>query len=875
VDQTGVHIDIPGASQDYGKLFTLYQSLNALDGIAAQAKSKTATSLQLSQLSSAFARGISEITSYVDGLSFDHLQIAAGQTGYAQTTAAGVPVPKYNYTGPAIYTGDPSQPVQAFSGPVQFSVTVDSLIGGTTTVDFDLSEMGSTPRTMQNVVDYLNGKLAAAGVTSTFAVKTEAAGANTVTVGGKTVTLPQGPSSYALTIRGTPLEKLSFGAPASADAVYVTQAATSTVKTTASTPVSGTKTTTTANVTTTTIGSQVTTTTVDQQLLKFQTDQTGAGPAPPDAVARPGDALSVPGRAWSTTLQAAVSSASAVATAADGSVYVLANVDGSVAGQSIKGAQDVALMKYDSAGNLVFTRTLGAASTASGYGLAVSANGDVAVVGSVTGSLDVGDGGTDAGSDPKTSDSFVTVYDAQGNESWTQRLGGLGADQANAVAFGADGSVYVAGKTSSPMPGASAEIGGSDGYLMGFSATGAHQFTQQFGTTGSDSASSIAVDGSTVYAGSVENGHVVVRSFDVSTPNAPVAVSVRDLGDLGGGNLAGIAMNGGQLVVAGTARNGAFGTGATQVDAMSGGADVFVASLDPSLSGSSDTLAWYGGAGDDTATALAVANGQVYVAGRTSADLPGTTPIGTQDGFLARIDPATGQAGWTERFSGPGGSVAPSAIAVATGGASVLDRLGLPTGALETSDPSNLIVSATSLRAGDQFKISANGGRAQTVTIAAGETIQSLEQKIVRASGFRAHVTLSSSGGVEQLRITPATNLSQITLSEGPTGRDALYALGLKAGVIENTPDPTQSDSKPLSGLGLSAQLNLGSPDAIKTAKTVLDQALSTIRVAYQNLATRGLPKPKNPSASGPVPQYLQNQIAGYQAALRRLTGAG
>lgn len=875
VDETGVAIDVSGKSPDYGKLFTVYQALNALDGIAAQAQSKTITSLQLDQLKSAFSRGLSEIGKYVDGLSFDNLQLASGQTGYAQTTTAGVKVPSYNYTGPVIYTGDPSQPVPAFSGTVQFSVNVDSLVNGPATVNFDLSEMGATPRTLDNVVAYLNGKMAAAGVTSTFSYKTEASGPNTVTVGGKTVTLPQGPSSYALTIRGTPIESLSFGASATADAVYVAQAATQTVKTTTSTPVMGTQTTTVANVTTTTSGSQVTTTTVQQQLLKFQTDQADGGIAPPDAQGRPGDPLGVPGRAWSATLQAAVSSASAVATAPDGSVYVLGAVDGSVSGQAIKGAQDVALMKYDSAGNLVFTRTLGAASTASGYALAVSAAGDVAVTGSVTGSLDVGDGGADAGNSPTTSDSFVTVFDSSGEETWTQRLGALGADQANAVAFGSDGSVYVAGKASSPMPGASAGFGGSDAYLTSFSATGAHQFTQQFGTTGADSASSIAVDGSTVYTGSVENGHVVVRSFDVTTATAPVAGAVRDLGDLGGGNLAGVAMNGGQLVVAGTARNASFGTGAAQVDAMSGGADVFVASLDPGLSGPGDTLAWYGGSGDETATALAVANGQIYVAGRTATDLPGTSPIGTQDGFLARIDPTTGQAGWTERFSGPGGSVVPSAIAVQSGGASVLDRLGLPAGDLNTSDPSDLIVSATALRAGDQFRISANGGTAQTVTIAANDTLQTLEQKIVRASGFRAHVTVSSSGGVEQLRITPASTLSELLLSEGPAGRDALAALGLKAGVIENTPDPTDPHSRPLSGLDLTSALNLDSADAIATAKTLLDQALSTVRVAYQNLATRGLPKPANNSASGPIPQYLQNQISNYQAALNRLTGAG
>ena len=73
---------------------------------------------------------------------------------------------------------------------------------------------------------------------------------------------------------------------------------------------------------------------------------------------------------------------------ADGSVFVLADVtEKTLPGQPIKGASDVALMKYDSAGNLVYARTLGASSEADGLSLAVSSDGHVAIAGSVTGSL--------------------------------------------------------------------------------------------------------------------------------------------------------------------------------------------------------------------------------------------------------------------------------------------------------------------------------------------------------------------------------------------------------------------------------------------------------------------------------------------------------
>jgi hypothetical protein len=880
INEGSISLDVSSASDDYRKLFALYQGVNALDGLAVQAQATGVTALQQTALENAFASGLSQVTSYVNATKFDNFQIASGQTGISQTSSSGVAVGGNLYTGQALYQGDSSQPVDAFQGPVQFSMNVKSLNGPTTEVNFDLSEMGSTPRTLGNVITYLNGKLADAGVLTRFGDKQEPAPPNTITVGGKTVTLPDAPTKYALTINGSSLETVSLSAPATADAVYVAQAATTVTTGVATTPVMGVSTVTTGNSTVVTTGSSTTTTTTTQQLLKFQTDDSSTPDAPPDAVARPGDPNSVDGRAWSQTLASATSAARATATAPDGSVYVLTDVDGAVGGQQVSGTSDVALMKYDSAGNLLFTRTLGAASSASGFALAVSADGQVAVAGSVTGALtDTNNPVTvdgDSGVDPTTSDSFVSVYDDNGDEEWTAREGATGADQANAVAFGADGSVYVAGKTQSPMTGATTSAGGGDGYLQSYSATGVRQFTQQFGTSASDSATALTVNGSSVLVGSVDNGHAVVRNFDVSTATAPVLTATQDLGDLQGGNLVGIAMNNGQLVVAGTARNPALGgTGVTQVNASNGGADVFVASLDPSLTSTSgDTLAWYGGSGDDTATAMTVANGQVYVAGKTNSDLPGTTPIGKQDGFVAQIDPSTGASTWTERFSGPGGSVAPSAIAVASGGASVLDRLGLPSGVVQTADPSSLITSATSLRAGDSFMVTANSSTPVKVTIAADDTLQTLATKIQRASGFRATVTVLNTGGVEQLRITPSSKQSVVTLGQGPVGSDALGPLGLKTGVIEDTPDPTVSSSKPLQGLDLTTALNLNSTDAIASAKTVLDQALSTLRVAYQNLATKGLPKSPPSGSSGTVPQYLTNQIANYQAALQRLTGS-
>src|SRR5262249_22116567 len=100
-----------------------------------------------------------------------------------------------------------------------------------------------------------------------------------------------------------------------------------------------------------------------------------------------GQANYVPGQVFTQNLGPNIGTIHAEQVGSDGSLYVLADVSGTVNGQTINGTQDVALLKYDSAGNLIYTRTMGASSTASGLSLAVSSTGQVAVAGQVTGEL--------------------------------------------------------------------------------------------------------------------------------------------------------------------------------------------------------------------------------------------------------------------------------------------------------------------------------------------------------------------------------------------------------------------------------------------------------------------------------------------------------
>ena len=873
IADNAAQLDLPGASADYKKLFSLYQGLNTLLDVATRAQSKGLSPTDQNQLAKTFANGLDTISSFVGGTDFDQLRLANGTLSSSAASTLAVPKSNTTYVTPPITT-TPSDPVAAFQGSVQFNISIKR-IGITHDVSINLDDMGTTPRTWANVINFMNQQLSAAGVETRFQSQRTAGGPKTVTVGDKTVTLPtNNPDQYALKVAVGTSETVTFSAPQTAGAIYVAQSV--------GDPNPDHDPTTDDSATL-------------QQLLKFQTDTTNVAAPPPIS----GQANFVDGRTFADTLGKEVGAVHATQVGADGSVYLLADVTDKTAGQAIQGDQDVALMKYDSAGHLIYTRTLGSAGSATGLGLAVSADGKVAVTGSLTGTLTgavegaLNSGAT--GSFASNTDSFVSLYGANGDEVWTERRGSRLNDEASQVAFGADGTVYVAGRAQGQMPGTSSPIGGYDGYIEGFTTDAKGKptatFTQSFGTTDSDKPQGMVVNGNSLIVASVESGHAVLRNYDISS-GQPVLSATRDLGDLQGGSIAGLALDGGNIVVAGTTTNGALSAG-TVKRAASGGSDAFAATLSADLSTSaSDAISYYGGSGNDQATSLAVSNGQVWIAGQAGTDLPdqtggspgGMAPVGTKDGFLVNLDVGGGTVDWSRRFTGKDNMASPVAIAAAPTGSSVLDRLGLPSGTLTTAE-SQLLTSQSSLRAGDTFMVGPGDGIATKVTIDANETLKTLATKIQRASGFQATVTVATNlNGQQQLRIVPVNPRMTVQIGAGTADKDALALLGLPEGVVRSTTTNAAGQSVPgdgksqLYGLGLSNNLNLTDPAQITHALAQISAAMGVVRRAYQDLVAAATPKSNLPpqaaaSANGPVPTYLTNQIANLQAGLARLTG--
>ncbi len=864
----GVH------QQDYEGLFALYQGLNAMSGLATAASADGVTSAQLATYQAAFAKGQTQLTAYLASNAFKSIDVSQGAVNAKAQTTTGAPQETDTYTAGTFDVGSTNTPIDALSGAVAFSMQVKSLNGATKTVNFNLANMGSTARTLGNVVSYLNSQLSAAGVATRFATQINTGTAQTVMVNGVSQTVSAATNTYSLVIKGSVTENLTLSAADSSPALYMTSTSGAPGKTTTSltTPAGGG-----APTLTTTTGPSDVTNTLSKLNLGSNAVATSAGD----------------GQVFNDTVANKPTAVRATATGPDGSVYVLGDINSTTAdGQTLKGGGDVALMKYDSAGNLLFTRTLGAANDANGYALAVSADGSqVAVAGTTTGPLDSTDTSQKAG----TSSGFLSVYSSAGEEQWTQTRASSASDTPTAVTFGSNGQVFVAGTATGTLIGGGGAIGGQDSYVEGFSgrqvtaANGTTSwvssigFTQEFGTTGTDKPAGVAVSGSNLYVAGVENGHAVVRQYALQASGAPTLTTTKDLGNLQGGEVAGIAVNAdGSVVVAGATHNGALG-GGTVTTAYSSGKEGFVATLSSTLSPVSTN--YIAAPSDFTATAMTTANGQVYLAGKLVQAAKSGQTTGSA-AYVAQVSAGTGHVSWSRTLQGVDGIDAPTGIAVAQNGASSsLDALGLPSGAISWGKSTTLIAN-TSVRAGDQFKIQVGTGAAQTITIQQGDTYASLAAEINRIGGYQVNASTTTVNGKSVLQIAPLNQRTPITILNGPTGKDALGALGLRAGLLttdaatgnvtsSGAAESTGSDARSVLGLVLPVGLDISTAAGAKAASSALQLSIAKIQNLYQDLV-----KPPSSTANGnqtalssTLSTYYSNQLANYQLALQRLGG--
>jgi len=329
----------------------------------------------------------------------------------------------------------------------------------------------------------------------------------------------------------------------------------------------------------------------------------------------------------------------ALAVAADASgVYVAGDTTGTFPGHIGAGFTDVFLLKYDPAGNVMWTQQFGSTSYDYDFAVAADASG-VYVAGYTSGTLP---GETSSGGD----DAFLQKYDASGNLLWTRQFGTPSHDYARGIAIDASG-VYVAGHTLGTFSGQT-NAGGVDAFLRKYAADGTYLWTREFGTSGYDSASGLAVDASGVYLTGATSGtfpgetnaggyDAFVRKYDADG-NAQWTREFgtnRDenppQGAYGGRVYGYVALTTSGVYLAGDTTGTFLGqTRPGYIDA-----DVFLRKYD--AGGNASWTRQFGTATTDRAVAIAVDAFGMYAAGYTSGTFPGQTSSGYDDAFLASL----------------------------------------------------------------------------------------------------------------------------------------------------------------------------------------------------------------------------------------------
>ncbi len=819
---------------DHRKLFAIYKGLDTLQAIAGHAANEDTSALLLRGLDRRFQDGLSEVLTYIDNLDTADFELTAGAKRKQADGEIAVPRTLSQFTGPPVHFSSINDPMAGLAGTEQFTVSVTKS-GVTTAVAMDLSEI-SGDLTLDAVVEHMNGKMEAAGMVSRF--DRERILRETDEVEDDEADPKPPPDSFGLVIKGVSTEALSFSASNATAMVRVAG-------------VSGT-------------GNREA-----GQLLGF----TGIDSATPQIDGGPRIEPEEQGdEEQDTSVQAQAS-----ATDSQGNTYVTGTTRVDLGNGAPLGETDAFISKYASTGQLLWTRSLGASDDASAQAIAIDQDDNVIVAGQVTGDAVTGalGGGKDA---------FVTKLDSRGQTLFTRQVSPTSDDGALGLATGTDGSIYVTGYTNSALASGLTHGGGTDGTLTKLDAGGALVYQRQFGGAGNDRAGQVAVaqDGNLIVA-SVEDGKGVVRKFSETDPTAAPLWEIT-LGDLNGGQIGALAVDGGTVYVAGGTRAGGLTAGgtATELGSYNDARDGFFTRInDAGATAAAQYTQYVGtGASDDIHT-LAVHNGDVILGGDTQGALNGGDLRGTKDGFIARYG-ADGTHMWTEQYGGREKMASARSITVEDQGRSVLDVLGLPKGEIDYGQ-ARTVTAHGPVRAGQYFSVAVDGGRPEKITIEADDTMRELARKVENVLLLKGEARVRRTSEGDRLRIEGAENV-RIELIPGEGNDDALRGLGLAAGTIVNDGslldgDDEEDPNAPLFfGLGLERNLDLTNrTDATHANKVILD-SLAALRKAFNTLTRDpeldALLK-EGAKLSGPVPAHIQGQLANYQAGLDRLLGGG
>ncbi|MDA1099964.1 MAG: SBBP repeat-containing protein [Proteobacteria bacterium] len=807
IDLDDPRVNNTAGDDQFKNLFGLFNGLTKLREMATYAESDSGALSRTTILQQRFDGYLAEAKNFVDGLEFEDTTLLYGLQQSSMTSSLSFPKdPKYTtlYHEGASLTEVRTDAIGGLVGNETFDITVVNSVG-TTVVNIDLSAV-SGALNVDNVADYINGQLSAAGVTSTmqserysedsYGLKLNLNSTETVTLGNASDEIP------GLYIAGT----RNVGDYASG---YVRKV-----------------------------------------------DDLG-NTAPSDAF-----------RSDTDTDKA--DSARAIAVDSRGNVYSVGSTAGDLGGLANQAVNDAYLRKYDVAGELVWSRLLGATEDAAGFAVAVDVNDNVVIAGSARGVLtETAYGGN--------YDSFVTKFDGTGAEQWTRQAAPYANDSALALTTDASGNIFVAGQTASEIGAGVTHAGGTDGYLTKLDSSGTHVWDKQFGGTGNDRATAVAVDGSgNIYVAGEKDGNAILRSY-VDSDASQTPVWEVDLGALNSdGAVTGIAVgSSGNVYISGQTSNAALS--GSIVNAHSGGTDGFVSQIiDSGVSAAAGFTTYVGSSSTDTLGGIAVkalaGADEIYVTGATQGAVDGGAVASAQDAFVMKLD-NTGTEVWAHQDHSAV-SQAGNAIAYDPTATSVISRLGLTTGDLP-AEPGTEVLSLTTARPGQYFSVRVNGGATKRVEIESDDSLGLLAVKINNAMGQYGSSTLQR-GAVDTGLKLEARNGAVVEIIAGPDGSDALASLGLTAGVLYAAPaglDDTETDvaKAKIFELGITGDISLKTTRSASEAGVLIDNALREVRKMFRFIAVG--PEDDRLSGLNNIKPADAERLAQMQGALSAISG--
>ncbi len=900
IDESRGFLGSAGNDLDKKATFTIFKALDNLRALAQYAAEKATPESSLGRLDSQFTEGFAELRGFIEDVELDKLTLLIGEKENRTETSVRLGRNGTEYIGGIIQTGSVDDVVAGLTGTEVFDITLTKA-GVSDTITIDLSQITGT-LSVRNIVDFANQQISTVLLLDEF-------GAPVLDGNGDPQSKYQtrfgfGPDSnfdYGLKIEGTITEDVVLTPQASTPGLIVTGSVTrvdgtgeaqsflqnldtidATITTGDRIKFSGIDLTAT-ELKTLTDALDDNDSDLDPKIAalkeKFLADalKTATGEDPdPDAVDEEvGSITDLEGK----SVVSAETRSNGVAVDSVGNIYAVGTSSGSF-GHQINTAEtsDIFLTKFDSEGNVIFSRLLGADSEASGFAITIDSADNVIIAGQTDTSLAAGDAVTGT-------DAFVAKFTSGGDEVFRYQLDTFSTTAGLSVTVDGSNNIILAGETKGAISATSGYSGGGDALVLQIDGTsGALIGSTVFGGAGKDVVKGVAIaaDGNILVAVE-EGGDAILRKLDATDLNNQL-FSV-NLGALGtGGSLSSLKVDGNNIYIAGVTTSGAFGSG-TVNGSLAGGFDGFVTGLtDGGGSASADFTTFIGTSGTERVVDLTVDSGKVFVAGTTTSTFVGETSVGATDGFVTRLDGSTGASEDTQQFGFAFSKVEAGGVAFTPSGTSVLSALGLPVGAVN-ADQSRDIVTQTSARDGDYFSISFNGGRRIKITIDDGDGFDDIARKIRVAGLGKAKVTVTTTSEGEKLKIETVSGKGAIELIAGADGRDALRSIGIEPvrllptdELFNLTKDEDEGTNlENLGGvfaLGLDQALNLSDKVTAKFVVGIIDDAISTIQRAFRSTEfdpLKALIKEQAKNNVGDAPPRILAQIANYQDALARL----